>query len=89
MKCGSRWTDARVCILLFSNLEGEVCLSLKLHGARQRSAAADAAEKEKFPRVLAVAKTAFLTAPRDLLYGWTATSRATSHCARILRRSGA
>jgi len=36
--------------------------------------AADAAEKEKFPRVLEVAKTTFLTAPRDLLYGGTATS---------------
>jgi len=56
-KCGSRWTEARVCTLLFSNVEGEVCLDLKLHGDLQRGAAADAAEKEKFPRVLAVAKT--------------------------------
>ena len=55
-------------------MEGEVCLDLKLHGDLQRGAAADAAEKEKFPRVLAVAKTMFLTAPRNLLYGWTATS---------------
>jgi hypothetical protein len=59
MKCGSRWTEARVRILLFSNLGGEVCLNLKLHGARQRGTAADAAEKEKFPRVLAFAKTMF------------------------------
>ena len=57
-----------------SNVEGELCLDRKLHGALQRGAAADAAEKEKFPRVLAVAKTMFLTAPRDLLYGGTATS---------------
>jgi hypothetical protein len=41
-------------------VEGEVCLDLKLHGDLQRGAAADAAEKEKFPRVLASAKNTFL-----------------------------
>jgi hypothetical protein len=39
-KCGSRWTEARVCILLFSNVEGEVCLDRKLHGALQRGGGA-------------------------------------------------
>ena len=54
-KCGSRLTEARACTLLFSNVEGEVCLDFSSCTVLSNAAAADAAEKEKFPRVLAVA----------------------------------
>ena len=62
--------EARVCILLFSNVEGKLCLDRKLRCSTWRGSGRGGERA----RVLAVAKTTFLTAPRDLLYGGTATS---------------
>ena len=67
--------EARVCILLFSNVEGKLCLEQAARWRRrQRTAAAeDVAEKEKFPCVLAFAKKTFLD--RDLAMKCSAGQR--------------
>ena len=64
--------EARVCTLLLNNVEGKLCLDRKLRCSTWRGSGRGG--EREVPARARRRKDSVLTAPRELLYGGTATS---------------